>query len=97
MKKMKTALLAVTALLLIIAMPAQIDMESKGQFATDPPWSVLGHLDQFDPVGRPVFLLAGHLTGFTAPAKVVVYCQRYGSHGIIPSSLQMAGVRSDKS
>jgi hypothetical protein len=59
----------------LIAVAADIHVESKRQFTTDPPRPVLGHINQFDPVGRPVFLFAGHLAGFAAPASVVVYCQ----------------------
>jgi len=57
----------------IVAMPAEIHPKHKHRLAIDQPGAVLFDKYQFDAVGSPIFLLAGHLTGFAAPARVVVY------------------------
>jgi len=56
----------------IIAMPAEVHLEHKLRFSIDQPGAVLCDKYQFDAVGRPIFLLAGHLTGFAAPAQIIV-------------------------
>ena len=57
----------------IVAMAAQIHLKTKFQFSINPPGAVLCNGYQFDAVRRPIFMLAGHLAGFTAPAQVMVY------------------------
>jgi len=57
----------------IVAMPAKVYPKFKGRFIINQPGAVLFDKYQFDAVGRPVFLLAGHLAGFAAPAQVMVY------------------------
>ena len=51
-----------------IAVPAQVDLEYKFRLIIDPTRSVFPNRDQFDAVGRPIFLLAGNFTGPATPA-----------------------------
>lgn len=52
----------------IVAMAAQIHLKTELQLITDRAGAVLGNEYQLDAVGRPVLLLAGHLTSFATPA-----------------------------
>ena len=51
-----------------IAVSAQVDLKYKFRLVIDPTRSVFPNRDQLDPVGRPVFLLAGNFTGSATPA-----------------------------
>ena len=57
----------------IIAVPAQVHLKTEFHFIIDQPGAILFNANKFDPVRRPILLLAGHLTGFAAPTQVVVY------------------------
>ena len=52
----------------IVAMAAQVYLKYKLQFIINPPGAILSNGDQPDAVGSAIFLLAGHFTGFAAPA-----------------------------
>ncbi len=57
----------------IVAMAAQVHLKTKFQLIIHQPGAILFNADQFDAVGSLIFLFAGHLTGFAAPAEVIVY------------------------
>jgi hypothetical protein len=52
----------------VVTVPAEVYLKFKRRFAVNQPGAVFFNKYQFDPVGCPIFLLAGHLTGFAAPA-----------------------------
>ena len=52
----------------IVAMPAEVYPEFKYRSAINQPGVVLFDKYQFDAVGSPIFLFAGHFTGFATPA-----------------------------
>jgi len=51
-----------------IAVSAQVDLKYKFRLRIDLPRTIFPNRNQFDTLGRPVFLLAGDLTGSAAPA-----------------------------
>ena len=51
----------------IIAMPAQVHPKAEIQFSINYSGAILLNANQFNTVNRLIFLLAGHLTGLTAP------------------------------
>jgi len=66
----------------IIAMPAEIHPKNKHRLAVYQPGAVLCDKYQFDAVGSPIFLFAGHLASFAAPARVMVYVYFKFGHDI---------------
>jgi hypothetical protein len=57
----------------IVAMTAQVHPEAEFHFIVDQVRAIFFYPDQFNSVRRPIFLLACHLAGFAAPAKILVY------------------------
>ena len=56
-----------------VAVSAKVDAKYKFSLIIAPPRSVFSYRNQTDPLSRPIFLLAGHLTGSAAPTKVMIY------------------------
>lgn len=52
----------------IVALPAQVHLKAKFQFITNQSGAIFFNPNQFDTIRRAIFLLAGHLTSFAAPA-----------------------------
>jgi hypothetical protein len=59
----------------VVAVPAQINPKNKFRPAITHFGSVLTDGDQSDAVRRPIFLLAGHLTGAAAPTEIIIYAE----------------------
>jgi hypothetical protein len=69
----------------IVAVPAQVDLKYELRLIIAPPRAVFPHRNQFDTLGCPVFLLAGHLTGSAAPTELIVYPHLKFSHSLFLS------------
>jgi hypothetical protein len=66
-----------------VAVPAQVDLKRELRLVIDPPWAVFPHRYQVDPPGRPVFLLAGHHAGPTAPTQLFINFKFKARHIIL--------------
>ena len=55
-----------------IAVPADIHLKSKIQVAVHETGPIFLNTNKFNPICGPVLLLAGHFTGFAAPAQIIV-------------------------
>jgi len=67
----------------IVAVPASFDPIYKFGLIIDPSRPVFVHRNQFDALGRPVFLLAGHLAGSAAPTKLFIDSKFKARHDIL--------------
>jgi len=65
-----------------VAVPAQVDLKQEFRLVIDPPRAVLPHSNQLDTLGRPVFLLAGHLAGSAAPTELFINAKFKERHDI---------------
>jgi len=60
-----------------VTMPAEVYAKSEIQFAVYFTRTILAHRDEFDAVRRTIFLFAGDLAGFAAPAQRMIDFERY--------------------
>jgi hypothetical protein len=65
-----------------VAVSAKVDAKYKFSLIIAPPRSVFSYRNQTDPLSRPIFLLAGHLTGSAAPTKLLIDTDFKGSHAV---------------
>jgi hypothetical protein len=64
----------------VVAVSADVDLKNEIQLTVNKPGAVFKNRNQLDPVRGPVFLFAGHLTGFATPAGFMIDKQRVNFH-----------------